>query len=165
MPIEIIKQKNESATALKILVAAGHVSQEKVDQSIELARTISPLDLASALINVEDTATASRVREQFEIWAVSVGYRNFSVRDRAGSERFGEYCNEHVQIAWQAFLAAIVGVVSHDTIADLVVRNACETDPADPDDPETIKILRSDLRWVTLSALLAANTMTRKRLG
>lgn len=43
-----------------------------------------------------------------------------------------------------------------EELADLVVREACETEPADPDDPETIKIRTHDLRWAALAAMIQA---------
>lgn len=49
-------------------------------------------------------------------------------------------------------------MANRETLADLVVREACETDPADPDDPDTILIRTHDLRWAALAAMSAATS-------
>lgn len=45
-------------------------------------------------------------------------------------------------------------LANRDSLADLVVRSACETYPSDPDDPDTIMIRTHDLRVAALSAML-----------
>jgi hypothetical protein len=45
-------------------------------------------------------------------------------------------------------------VLKREEFADDVVKLACETDPSDPDHPNTIKISTDDLRQVVLSAFL-----------
>ncbi|TAN12926.1 MAG: hypothetical protein EPN34_03115 [Burkholderiaceae bacterium] len=53
--------------------------------------------------------------------------------------------------AWREQQAA---ALSRDDFAWLVVKAACETEPADEDDPECIRILRLDLKSAVLAAFL-----------
>lgn len=50
--------------------------------------------------------------------------------------------------------AAQGDALPREDFAWLVVQEACETDPADEDDPECIRILRRDLKSAVLAALL-----------
>lgn len=50
--------------------------------------------------------------------------------------------------------AAPAAPVDREDFAWLVVQEACETEPADEDDPECIRILRRDLKTAVLAALL-----------
>lgn len=49
---------------------------------------------------------------------------------------------------------AQVDALPREELAWLVVQEACETEPADEDDPECIRILRRDLKSAVLAALL-----------
>ena len=70
---------------------------------------------------------------------------------------FGETHNTVVQ--GRAALAGAAPAAQEDALpredfAWMVVQEACETEPADEDDPECIRILRRDLKSAVLAALL-----------
>lgn len=50
--------------------------------------------------------------------------------------------------------AAQGDALPREDFARMVVQEACETEPADEDDPECIRILRRDLKSAVLAALL-----------
>ena len=59
------------------------------------------------------------------------------------------------EILLQKQLAEAQGdAIPREDFAWLVVQEACETDPADEDDPECIRILRRDLKSAVLAAFL-----------
>lgn len=52
-----------------------------------------------------------------------------------------------------------------EDFAWLVVQEACETEPADEDDPECIRILRRDLKSAVLAAFLRHDAARTKDKG
>lgn len=59
-----------------------------------------------------------------------------------------------VEVAAPPAPAAQVDALPREDFAWLVVQEACDTEPADEDDPECIRILRRDLKSAVLAALL-----------
>ena len=58
----------------------------------------------------------------------------------------------------QAAPVAQGDALPREDFAWMVVQEACETEPADEDDPECIRILRRDLKSAVLAALLRHGT-------
>lgn len=69
-----------------------------------------------------------KCRDEFERWAGPQGLR-LHIRDSKGSERFGQYCADDTQLAYEAFRAAwntakseTGEYVKHSDYADLLAR-------------------------------------------
>lgn len=59
-----------------------------------------------------------------------------------------------MRTAFPEIAAAHPDALPREEFAALVVQEACETEPADPDDPKTIRILTRDLHSAVLAAFL-----------
>lgn len=55
------------------------------------------------------------MRGEFEAWAVPQGFR-MHVRDVKGAIRFGQYCDDTTQAAWEAYQAALQSPVVRELI-------------------------------------------------
>jgi hypothetical protein len=64
-------------------------------------------------------------------------------------------CTATLAERFAKFEADHLAGVGADAIADDVILDACETDPADPNDPETLMITLSDLREIIIGTLAA----------
>ena len=61
--------------------------------------------------------------------------------------------------------AAQVDALPREDFAWMVVQEACETEPADEDDPECIRILRRDLKSAVLAAFLREDAARMDKEG
>ena len=101
----------------------------------------------------------NKMREQFEEECAE--WEMDTSRDSEG-----DYVDRQTRRGWNLWQAATAyagaatpkaaqgDAIPREDFAWLVVQEACETDPADEDDPECIRILRRDLKSAVLAALL-----------
>ena len=101
----------------------------------------------------------NKMREQFE--EECADWEMDTSRDSEG-----DYVDRQARRGWNLWQAATAyagaatpkaaqgDAIPREDFAWLVVQEACETDPADEDDPECIRILRRDLKSAVLAAFL-----------
>lgn len=67
------------------------------------------------------------IRGEFEAWAIPQGFR-MHVRDVKGAIRFGQYCDDTTQSAWEAYQAALQSPAVRELVetacnAEKIIRN------------------------------------------